>query len=84
MSVAVGVPFLDGEEVIKRCAKAFTNISQSVQKLMEDKASWGEEGHWLAAAAALCQLVHDLPGGIQILHQCQQKKDDWDTMVTVY
>ncbi|KAK3170726.1 hypothetical protein OEA41_002808 [Lepraria neglecta] len=81
---AIGVPSLDGEEIIKRCAKAFTNISESTLKLLEDKASWGEEGHWLAATAAFCQVVDDLPGGAQILHQCQQKKDDWDAMVTVY
>ena len=36
---AVGVPSLDGEEIIKRCAKAFTNISESTLKLLEDKAS---------------------------------------------
>ena len=76
MNEAVGVPSLDGEEIIKRCAKAFTNISESTLKLLEDKASWGEEDQWLAATAAFCQVVDDLPGGAQILHQCQQKKDD--------
>ena len=84
VNAAVNVPSLDGEEIIKRCAKAFTNTSESMQSFLEDEVSWGEEGHWLAAVASFCQVVGDLAGGDQILHQCQEKKDDWDAMIIVY
>lgn len=84
MNAAVGVPHIDSNEIIKCCAKALIDVCEDTQKLLEEKVAFGDQGHWLAATAAFCQIVNDLPGGAQLLHQCQQKKDDWDGMIAIY
>ena len=81
---ATGVPHVDSNEITKRCAKALADVPESTQRLLEKNVAFGEDGHWLAATAAFCQIVNDLPGGAQLLHQCQQQKDDWDGMIAIY
>ena len=49
-----GVHFLDGDEIIKRCANAFVDLPLDVQELLENKVSWVDEGHWLTATVLSC------------------------------
>ena len=84
VSSATGVHFLSGDEIITQCAKAFVDLPLDVQELLEDKVSWSDEGHWLAAVGAFCQVVKDLPDGAPLLFQCQQCKDEWDAIVQAY
>ena len=81
---AVGVPFLDSGEIINRCARAFTTVPQKVQDQLANKVSWTEEGHWLAAMAAFCQVAGGIAGGDHLLDQCREKKDEWVAMLTLY
>jgi hypothetical protein len=78
------VPLVDGEEVMKQCAKAFSDVNETVRTLLESRPNFGTDGHWLAGAAAYCQVVESITDGSGCLRECASLKSDFNAMLKKY